>query len=371
MMKLNIATIFSFLLVIILLSSYSTVREEIKPTPYFFEYDTLRFFKPIVPENNPTTFEGIALGRLLFYDPILSYNNTISCGSCHKQEYAFSDGGKKFSSGIDGKIGKRNSMSLINLAWQTSFFWDGRAKSLEDVIFFPVTDSLEMGNDTNNVVKTLKAHNHYPVFFDRAFPNESITFDNVSKAISQFIRTIHIRTYNKDFFRMIQKVKSNESNKKLLKGKSFAGMYFRTINTCGRCHPGEGAGDTKFADNLITKNDTNSRYFVTGDIIDISNFKVPSLINIKSSAPYMHDGRFKSINEVIEHYDEHLKEIAEKNSSVFGHVEQSTLVLSKYDTKNFDKFFDLFTDSTLLTSKNYSNPFLSEKFDWKDFPVFK
>jgi cytochrome c peroxidase len=358
---------FSFSILIII-AFFSSFKKDTKPTKYHFVYDTLRFNKPVIPENNPTTIEGIELGRLLFYDPILSYNNSVSCGSCHKQEFSFSDGGNVYSKGADGNNGKRNTMSLVNLLWQTSFFWDGRAKTLEDVIFFPVTDNLEMADDTNNVVNKLKSHKFYPTLFKKAFPDEEINFNNTSKAIAQFLRTIYIQSYSPEFFQMISKVKKNESPE-LLNENSFAGMYFRTINTCGRCHPGEGMGDTKFADNLITENDTNSRYYVTGLSADISKFKVPSLINIITTAPYMHDGRFKNISDLVEHYDKHLKDIAKKNPDIFGHVDSATIVLS--DKQNFNDFFELFTDSAILTSKKFSNPFLSSKFNWNDFPEFR
>jgi cytochrome c peroxidase len=149
-------------------------------------------------------------------------------------------------------------------------------------------------------------------------------------------------------------------------------MYYRTVNTCGRCHPGEGSGnETLFANNLITYNDFKSRYKITGDTSDISKFKVPSLINIMYTAPYMHDGRFNSINEVIEHYDEHLVDISKKNPNKFEHVDLKNLKLIDYDKEHFNLFFNAFTDSTILTDKKFSNPFNSKNFKWKDFPNFK
>ncbi len=362
--------IFSFAL---LSFSFLSTNENEKEflTPYVFEYDTLRFHEPNIEENNPLTIEGITLGRLLFYDPILSIDSSISCGSCHKQAFSFSDGGNVYSKGVKGKEGKRNTMALINLAWQTDFFWDGRAKTLEEVSFFPITDTLEMANDTNNIVHSINNHFHYPGLFFKAFPNEKITFNNVSKAIAQFLRTIHIKGYNNRFFEMINRINDNRQSKILEKEKSMDGLYYRTINTCGRCHPGEGVGVTRFADNLNSNNELFSRFSVTKDSTDVNKFKIPSLINIKLTAPYMHDGKFLTIEEVVKHYETHLEDVYHKNPEFFQSVSIDDLKLLDYDKKKFAAFFELFTDSNIVTSKEYSNPFLSKSFNWNDFPNFK
>ncbi len=366
-MKLKIKVVLFLFVFILVLSSFKRKKTL---TVYNLNYDKERFHEPKIPISNPMTVEGVSLGRLLFYDSILSKNNKQSCGSCHKQQFSFSDGGKKYSMGVNGKEGNRNTMTLVNLAWQTSFFWDGRARELEDVIHFPIMDSLEMAIDTNEVVRKVNLHTNYPILFKKVFNTNKVTFYDISRAIAQFLRTLNISGYNPTFFSFFNKFKENESPV-LLKEESLAGMYYRTVNTCGRCHPGEGVGDTKFANNLITTNEFNSRFKITQDSLDISSFKVPSLINIMFSAPYMHDGRFKTIDEVIEHYDDHIKEIAKNNPNKFEYVDIEELKLTEYDKKNFKLFFNTFTDSTLLTSKKFSNPFYSKKFTWKDFPYFK
>ncbi len=367
-MRLKINVIFFLFVFIVLLSSF---RKNKNLTVYNLYYDTSRFQKPKIPITNPLTVEGVELGRLLFYDSILSKNNKQSCGSCHKQQFSFSDGGTKYSKGAEGQLGVRNTMSLVNLAWQTSYFWDGRAKELEDAIHFPIMDTLEMAIDTTLVVEKIRRHPYYPKMFKKVFNSDSITFYDISRVIAQFLRTIIIKGYNPSFLTFYNRFKENESPE-LRKEKSFAGMYYRTINTCGRCHPGEGAGnETLFANNLITNKEFRSRFLITKDSNDVSKFKVPSLINIKYTYPYMHDGRFNTIDEVINHYDEHLIEISKNNLSKFENVDLEDLKLIDYDKKNFSAFFETFTDSTILTSKKFSNPFNSFKFNWKDFPYFK
>jgi cytochrome c peroxidase len=335
--------------------------------PYILDYDTLRFKKPVIPADNPLTIEGVALGRLLFYDPLLSGNNTQSCGSCHKQEYSFSDGGAKYSLGIKGKPGKKNTMTLVNLVWQQDYFWDGRATSLEDVMKFPITDSLEMSQDTTKLVVELQAHPHYPEYFKTAFGTNKITFNLISKALAQFLRTIIIKGYSAEFLEIEKLMRKDKTG--LENQKSLAGMYYRTTNTCGRCHPGEGMGQTAFADNGITLNDTTGRYAVTHNRDDISKFKIPSLINIKYSAPYMHDGRFTNLGQIAIHYKENLLKLNEKNTYILARKINSDL--TQYDMDNIEAFFDLFTDTTILRSKKYSDPFNSESFNWDDYPNFK
>lgn len=337
------------------------------PKPYVLEYDTLRFKPPVIPADNPLTEEGVALGRLLFYDPILSGDNTQSCASCHKQQYSFSDGGVKFSLGIKGKPGRRNTMTLVNLVWQQDYFWDGRAMSLEELIKFPLTDSLEMAEDTSNLVKELNAHQYYPLYFEKAFGTKKVTFALAAKALSQFMRTIIIKGYSAGFLEIEKLMHKDEEA--LKDQKTLAGMYYRTTHTCGLCHPGEGMGKTKFADNGITVNDTNSRYFVTHNKDDISKFKVPSLINIKFSAPYMHDGRFNSLTDIASHYKENLPKLNAKNKTTLSKEIDGNL--TQYDMDNIEAFFDLFTDTTILKSKKYSDPFTSGNFNWADYPYFK
>ncbi|WP_229209760.1 cytochrome-c peroxidase [Dyadobacter koreensis] len=143
----------------------------------------------VIPEGNPTTKEGVYLGRLLFYEKALSANNNISCESCHNQKLAFTDG-KAFSTGTDGSLTARNSMSLANLLWVRNFFWDGRSPALEDQARFPLTDPHEIGQPLSESARKLNKTTLYPPLFAKAFGSSVITEDQILKALSQFERTL-------------------------------------------------------------------------------------------------------------------------------------------------------------------------------------
>ena len=168
--------------------------EGYEPTPLSLEIPSIfeeRISPPVIPQDNPQTEEGVALGKKLFFDPILSGDNTLACAGCHKPAEGFSDA-RQFSPGIDGIEGSRNSMPLFNLAWnyQENFFWDGRSSSLENQALQPVIDPIEMHNTWPNAVSSLQATSDYPELFSKAFGTETIDSTLVSKAIAQFIRTL-------------------------------------------------------------------------------------------------------------------------------------------------------------------------------------
>ena len=159
------------------------------PTPYTLTYPS--YFSPMpIPANNPLTEEGIRLGRFLLYEERLSGDNTQSCASCHGSAVAFTDHGNRFSTGIDGIQGTRNAMALQNLGWETSFFWDGRAATLEEQILMPVMDPIEMHEEWPDALAKLQADPVYPTLFLRAFGTPGITQERTAKAIAQFLRTM-------------------------------------------------------------------------------------------------------------------------------------------------------------------------------------
>ena len=278
-------------------------------TPYTLERP-LFFPEMDIPSDNPLTVEGIALGRKLFYDPILSGDNTLSCAGCHAPAAAFTDT-NRVSKGIDGLAGNRNSMPLFNLGYQDFFFWDGRAKSLEAQILQPVPPPSEMHQSWKRSAEKLQLIAAYREMFGKAFGDEAIDSTRVSKAIAQFLRTM---------------VSSNSKFDKYRRGEAtltpeeFAGMDLfekeggdpDVVNggqngaDCFHCH---GFGDMQFTDHLLHNNGLDSIFKdkgageVTGRPQDMGKFKVPSLRNLSYTAPYMHDGRFKTLEEVIEHYN--------------------------------------------------------------------
>jgi len=270
--------------------------EYITTTPYDI-ITPYGFPDMIIPEDNPMTFEGVELGRKLFNDPILSANNTLACINCHMPESSFSDP-NQFSTGIDGFLGNRNSSALINLGWSSSFNWDGSVKSLEEQAFEPVTNSLEMHNSWNNVENTLNQDEEYLLLFKQAYNIDYIDSTHVVMAIAQFERTLISNNSKFDKYSRGEEV----FTKSELNG--FA-IFNSEKGDCFHCH-----GTSLFTDNLFHNNGLDVEPFldlglgkITENTSDNGKFKTPTLRNIEVSAPYMHDGRFATLEKVIEHYD--------------------------------------------------------------------
>ena len=265
-------------------------------TPYIIETPD-GFPNMSIPSNNPMTVEGVALGEKLFNDPILSANNTQACISCHKQTSAFSDP-NQFSIGIDNIEGTRNASVLINLGWNNSFNWDGSASTLEEQAFEPVVNPIEMHNTWKNVEDKLNTSTEYIQLFKQAFNIDYIDSIHVVMAIAQFERTLI--SVNSKFDRYLR-------GEELLTPSELGGyaIFNSEKGDCFHCH-----GTQMFMDNSFHNNGLDTEPFldlglsgVTGNSSDNGKFKTPTLRNIEFSAPYMHDGRFSSIEEVVEHYN--------------------------------------------------------------------
>jgi len=250
-----------------------------------------------IPTNNPMTVEGVALGNKLFHDKILSGNEMQACASCHLQSAAFSDT-NQFSTGIDGFIGDRNASTIINAGWNNSNFWDGRSITLEDQAHDPVVNPIEMNDNWPNVENKLNANSEYVQLFKQAFNIDYIDSNHVVMAIAQFERTL---------------ISANSKFDKYLRGETqltaseLAGyaIFNSEKGDCFHCH-----GTQMFMDNLFHNNGLDPEPFtdlglakVTGNSLDNGKFKTPTLRNIEASAPYMHDGRFSTLEEVVEHYN--------------------------------------------------------------------
>lgn len=278
------------------------------PTPYILDIPS-HFPDMIIPEDNPMTVEGVELGRKLFYETKLSGDNTISCGECHSPQSAFSDP-NQFSTGIDGIQGNRNSMALINLGWNTSFFWDGRAKTLEDQVLQPVTNPIEMHETWPNAIAKLQQSLEYKNMFFKAFGEEGIDSIKASKALAQFLRTMISGSSKFDVMYKYENNLSLSGNEQSIYATitpaEWAGYdLFKSDNDadCFHCHNGPLMQVNKFSNNGLDATFTdNGRGDVTGNPNDNGKFKVPTLRNIAYSAPYMHDGRFSTLDDVINHY---------------------------------------------------------------------
>jgi cytochrome c peroxidase len=263
------------------------------PRPFTPDTEGLRPF-PEFPDN-PLTREGVALGRRLFHDPILSLDHTQSCASCHDQAHAFSDP-RRFSEGVDGSLGTRNAPALANAAWLREFFWAGRAPSLEDQAREPVPNPIEMALPWDEAIPRLTAHAEYPELFGRAFGTIEIDEDRVVKAIAQFERTLisnHSR-YDRHLRGELELTTAESRGERL---------FFNETGECFHCHGTLFFTDEEYHDNGLDLAPVDpGRQAVTGREPDHGKFRTPTLRNIEHTAPYMHDGRFDTLEQVMDHY---------------------------------------------------------------------
>lgn len=245
---------------------------------------------------NPPAEAGFELGKRLFYDPILSANNSISCGSCHQQSAAFADSGKALSTGVEGRLGVRNSPALMNMAWNKHFFWDGGVVHLDLQPIVPITNHVEMDETLPNITRKLRNDPYYPQAFKKVFGTTEITVTHIMKALSQFItRCI---SSNARYDQVLRQEKGVTFSVEEQEG------YTLFKQKCNQCHQEPLFTNYTFRNNGIgpgTGND-NGRYTITVKPEDKHLFKVPSLRNLAYTAPYMHDGRFATLEAVIDHY---------------------------------------------------------------------
>jgi len=258
-----------------------------------------------IPSDNPPTTETIALGRKLYYDPLLSVDNTVACATCHSPGHGFSDG-KQFSEGVRGQKGGRNAPTVFNAAYYTLQFWDGRAPSLEKQAEGPVQNPVEMAHTLPSVEKKLSANPSYRAEFEKAFGPGRITYEMVGKAIASFERTVI--SGNSPFDRYFY-----GGDKKALTPAARRGLeVFRNAKkgNCAVCHT-IGEKHALFTDNKFHNIGVGAeggeirdlgRYAVTKNKADLGAFKTPSLRGVAQTAPYMHDGGLNTLKDVIDFY---------------------------------------------------------------------
>ncbi len=278
------------------------------PAPYALE-EPEGFVRMIIPGDNPLTVEGVELGRLLFFDPMFSADSSISCASCHLPELAFSDG-MSLSTGVAGRRGRRNAPSLANVGYYyKGLFWDGRVATLEAQSLHPVEDSLEMSNAWPEVERRLRAHPSYPVLFRKAFGIRhagEINGDLAAKALAQFQRTLI--SANSKFDRKMRGEVEFTAREQRGWTIFFDASMDVPHSECAHCHADPLFSTLEFANNGIDAVKTledfsdRGRGAVSGNRYEYGAFRVPTLRNIALTAPYMHDGRFATLEEVIEHY---------------------------------------------------------------------
>lgn len=316
---------------------------------------------PPLPEtpDNPLTEDGVQLGRHLFFDPILSLDSTLSCASCHDPRKAFTDN-LAVSPGVAGTLGTRSSMTILNAAYFVKgLFWDGRVGTLESQAIEPVQNPIELHEDWPNVEKKLQRHKSYPEMFRKAFGisgKKEITKELAAKAIAQYERIL--LTGGQSLFQ------------RQLRGEVFFNpdqqegndLYFNTDllipdAECFHCHAAPLMHANDFFNNgidSVTSLDgfaDKGRGVVTGLRIDNGKFKAPSLYNIVLTAPYMHDGRFKTLEEVIDHYNSGGHFVENKDGFI------RPLGLNSRQKKSLIAFLHTLTDTTYLTNPDVLSPF--------------
>lgn len=320
------------------------------PTPYTLEIPS-GFPQMIIPSDNPLTVEGIALGRKLFYDKILSGNFTQSCASCHNQQLSFSDNGTQFSTGINGQLGTRNAQALINMGFNLHYFWDGRSSTLEKQAIEPVPNPIEMHLSWTVAAERLNAHAQYPELFRKAFGTSTIDSTLTTKALAQFMRTM-ISSNSKLDKRLRNEVALTPSETNGL-------VIFNTEKgDCFHCHNID-AGRL-MTDNMFHNNGLDAvfadlgRGAVTGNPADDGKFLTPTLRNIALTAPYMHDGRFQTLEEVVEHYNSGGTP-SPTIDPLMKHV-GTGLNLTAQEKADLVAFLHTMTDSTFIQNPAYSDP---------------
>lgn len=315
---------------------------------------------PIIPADNPLTEAGVRLGRMLFYDPILSDDGSMSCAGCHAQEKAFTDGLPK-SVGILGLETRRNAMALVNLSFNNNgFFWDGRAATLEEQALQPIEAHDEFNSTWEEVEERLRSHSDYPSHFRAAFgityPSE-ITRDLAAKAMAQFERILISADskYDKVVWRNEDEFTDSEQ-------RGYDLFQIETAITIG--HPGctHCHGEPQMTDNLYRNNGLDEvenleafadkgRGEVTGIVYDNGKFRAPTLRNIALTAPYMHDGRFETLEEVLDHYASGGHGVANEDVNI------RPFDLSEQEKTDLIAFLHTLTDSTFIQNPAYSSPF--------------
>jgi cytochrome c peroxidase len=309
-------SLLSIALIVLLFSQCKDEEPTIIPiavgTPYTLQIPS-GFPQSNIQSDNPLTEEGIKLGRFLFYEKALSGDGTQSCGSCHIQERAFTDV-TATSVGINGDFGTRKAMPLFNLAFHDQFFWDGRSLTLEEQALIPIEDPIEMDNTLETAVARLQADPLYPPMFRAAFGSNTVSSENIGKAIAQFERT------------MISSNSKFDSVIRIQSGASFTALEQRGYELftsdfdpnggfggdCFHCHGeretsflfGAFGRDLQFINNGLKEVYADEgRALVTGKPEDIGKFKVPSVRNVEFAFPYMHDGSIPSLDSLIGFYN--------------------------------------------------------------------
>lgn len=299
--------------------------------------------------NNPLTTKGIELGRTLFYDGRLSSNNQVSCAFCHEQASAFTHHGHDLSHGVDDKIGKRNTPAIQNLAFVSEYFYDGASNNLEMVPIVPIHNELEMNETLPSIISKIETDPRYVRLFELAFPNQKISSQNMLKALAQFMTVMVSKNSKYD------KYIRNEVGGTFTADEKKGLQIFQ--NKCASCHSSDLFTDNSFRNNGLPPNprlNDLGREEVSGNIMDRYKFKVPSLRNVALTAPYMHDGRFGSLESVLNFYSNGIID-SETLEPILKNQSQLGIPLSLEEKELLISFLKTLTDNEFITNSQFKN----------------
>ncbi|MBD2770431.1 cytochrome-c peroxidase [Hymenobacter sp. BT664] len=314
------------------------------------------------PADNPLTVEGVALGRRLFYETALSLDNTVACASCHRQELAFTDGRAR-AVGVHRAESPRSSMSLANLLWEPRLTWDGVATTLEAQARIPIEKPVEMHQSLAVGAARLQQLPAYPTLFNQAFGSRTITEENILKALAQFERTLISSNSRYDRFRRGDRAALSAYEQQGLVLFSTHPDGTRRGGNCGDCHSGDLQTNHTFSNNGLDLAPADRGLGgVSGQPTDNGKFRVPSLRNIALTAPYMHDGRFATLEQVLDHYNEHVVLNSPNidplllNTTNDPRQRSLTLDLTAAEKAQIVAFLRTLTDSTFITDPRFARP---------------
>ncbi len=294
-------------------------------------------------EQNPLSWDGFELGRKLFYDQRLSRDQSVSCGSCHQQFAAFAHKDHDLSHGVDNLLGTRNSPPLFNLNWHTSYFWDGGINHLESQPINPIENPVEMDESIPGIIAKMKADPEYGLMFEKAFGSPEINSQRIFKALAQFMGMLI--SSDSPYDRYMNQRPGGELSASALRGLNL----FR--EHCATCHKEPLFSDFSFRDNGLRPNAVrdSGRAHITLKAEDVNKFKVPSLRNLRYSGPYMHDGRFYALEEVLDHYVKGIQPNQNLDPSLKGGIP-----LSEEDRVDLLAFLDALNDETFIRDKRFA-----------------
>ncbi|MBK7958444.1 MAG: cytochrome-c peroxidase [Bacteroidetes bacterium] len=326
--------------------------------PSFFQSEFIKI-SDNTPADNPVSDQGATLGRVLFYDKNLSINRTIACASCHIQKFGFSDTAT-LSLGFEGGKTHRHSMGLANAKYYVSgrFFWDERAATLEDQVLMPIQDKLEMGMDIDSLVKRLYAIDYYRILFKRAFGDSVVTKQRISKSLAQFVRSmVSYRSKYDQGRALVNKDLDSFPNFTSLENRGKRIFFTAQPTSCASCHNTNAFIGDNPRNNGLRDNQDEGVQIVTKSPFDFGKFKTPSLKNIAVRPPYMHDGRFQSLYEVINHYTTGIQYSESLDNHLKLNGSPDFIKISLEDRDALVSFLEALTDHEMLKDEKFSNPF--------------